>query len=80
MENKDNVNHPSHYATGKFECIEVMVEIFGEEAVQIFCLLNAFKYLWRCNGKGKKNEDIEKANFYLTKYIEIERGKQQWHH
>lgn len=24
--NKDVVNHPSHYETGKFECIEVMEE------------------------------------------------------
>lgn len=22
----DNVNHPAHYETGKFECIDVMVE------------------------------------------------------
>lgn len=22
----DNVNHPAHYETGKFECIEVMLE------------------------------------------------------
>lgn len=71
----DNVNHPSHYATGKFECIEVMREIYGDEEVKAFCLLNAFKYLYRCEGKGKKSEDIEKANFYLNKYIEIERGK-----
>ena len=25
----DNVNHPSHYETGKFECIDVMVETQG---------------------------------------------------
>ena len=37
----DNVNHPSHYATGKYECIDVMLEIFGVEAVKTFCLLNA---------------------------------------
>ena len=22
----DNVNHPSHYKTGNFECIDVMIE------------------------------------------------------
>lgn len=74
-ENKnESVNHPAHYATGKFECIDVMAEIYGVEATQTFCLLNAFKYLYRCNKKGKKSEDIQKANFYLNKYIEIERG------
>lgn len=25
----DNVNHPSHYETGNFECIDVMVETQG---------------------------------------------------
>lgn len=27
----DNVNHPAHYETGKFECIEVMLETQGAE-------------------------------------------------
>lgn len=68
----DNVNHPSHYAFGNFECIEVMTEIFGIEETQSFCLLNAFKYLWRCKHKGKTLEDIKKANVYLEKFIELE--------
>ena len=34
----DNVNHPSHYETGKFECIEVMLETQGIEAVKNFCI------------------------------------------
>jgi hypothetical protein len=55
----DNVNHPSHYETGKFECIEVMQEVFGTEAVQNFCVCNAFKYLYRHRRKNGK-EDIEK--------------------
>ena len=33
----DNVNHPAHYETGKFECIDVMVETQGVEATQNFC-------------------------------------------
>lgn len=66
----NNVNHPSHYATGKYECIDVMLEIFGVEAVKTFCLLNAFKYNYR---SGRKNglEDIQKAKWYLEKYIEL---------
>ena len=31
----DNVNHPAHYETGKFECIEVMIETQGVEAVML---------------------------------------------
>lgn len=67
----DNVNHPSHYETGKFECIDVMLETQGKEAVQDFCVCNAFKYLYR---HGNKNglEDIKKAMWYLNKYVELE--------
>ena len=67
----DNVNHPSHYETGKFECIEVMQEVFGTEAVQNFCVCNAFKYLYRHRSKNGK-EDIEKARWYINKYLELE--------
>ena len=30
----DIVNHPSHYCTGKYECIDVMVETQGIEATK----------------------------------------------
>ena len=31
LNNNDNVNHPMHYETGKFECIEVMLETQGKK-------------------------------------------------
>lgn len=65
------VNHPDHYKTGKFEGIDVMLEIFGPQATMDFCLLNSFKYLYRCNAKGKKDEDIAKARWCIDKYLEI---------
>ena len=68
--NCDMVNHPSHYCTGSFECIDVMVETQGIEAVKNFCLCNAFKYLYRHNGKNGI-EDIKKSKWYLDKYIEL---------
>ena len=68
----DVVNHPAHYELSRFECIEVMEEVFGREALKNYCLIAAFKYLWRCDRKGKKTEDIEKARWYLGKYIELE--------
>lgn len=73
--NKDNVNHPNHY-TGKYECIDVMAETQGIEAVKNFCICNAFKYLWR---HGKKNgvEDMKKATWYLNKFIELEERSRQ---
>lgn len=66
----DNVNHPSHYETGKFECIEVMTEALGVDAVKNFCICNAFKYIYRCSRKNGL-EDVKKANWYLNKYIEL---------
>lgn len=66
----DNVNHPSHYETGKFECIDVMIETQGKDAVLNFCLCNAFKYLYRHNRKNG-TEDVKKAKWYIDKYIEL---------
>lgn len=66
----DNVNHPSHYETGKFECIDVMLETQGEEAVKAFCVCNAMKYLYRHKNKNGR-EDIAKAVWYLNKYLEL---------
>lgn len=74
----ESVEHPAHYAGGKYECIEVMREVYGDDAVKDFCLLNAFKYLWRCNKKHDNAvTDIKKANFYLEKYIELEEGAKE---
>lgn len=67
----DMVNHPGHYETGKFECIDVMVETQGVEAVKDFCICNAFKYLYRHKNKNG-NEDVKKAIWYLNKFLELE--------
>lgn len=67
---KEEINHPDRYASGQFECIDIMIDVYGKEAVKHFCILNAFKYVWRAE---KKNgvEDIKKAVWYLNKYIEL---------
>lgn len=68
---KEAVNHPDHYKSDKYECIEVMTEIFGVEKTKAFCELNAFKYLWRADKKGSRKQDVEKAAWYLSKYKEL---------
>lgn len=70
-EDTDNVNHPSHYETGKFECIEVMQEVFGIGAVINFCKCNAFKYVYRMDRKNG-TDDAKKAIWYLNKYLELQ--------
>lgn len=67
----DMINEPQHYCTGKYECIDVMQEVFGAEAVQNFCLCNVFKYIYRYKRKNGK-QDIFKAQWYLNKFIELD--------
>ena len=67
----DNVNHPSHYETNGIECIDAMIASQGAECVMNYCLCNAFKYIWRCQHKGKRVEDIQKAVWYLNKWQEL---------
>ena len=74
---EDVVNHPSHYESGKFECIEVMIEALGVEYVKGFCLCNAFKYIYRHRRKNG-DEDIKKAQWYINKYLELSEGTGEW--
>lgn len=67
--NNSKVHHPNHY-NGKYECIEVMKDVFGGQSTKDFCIMNAFKYLWRYKKKNGE-EDIKKAKEYLNMYEEI---------
>lgn len=60
----DLVNHPKHYAThpSGIECIEITEHLSGN-------LANAFKYLFRCDQKGAKQTDLEKANWYVQREL-----------
>jgi hypothetical protein len=70
---EDNVNHPSHYQ-GKNECIDVMLAMFGVEAVKGFCKCNAYKYRFRAGQKegNSAEQDIEKAEWYETYLMKLE--------
>lgn len=74
----DNVEHPKHYTNGSIECIDAMISAFGKEAVMIYCRVNAFKYIWRSDLKGHV-EDIQKAAWYLRKYLELTEEEQNYH-
>lgn len=67
----DEINHPAHYADDQFECIDVMMATQGLDATQDFCILNAFKYLYRHRKKGGI-EDLKKADWYLQYAIDLE--------
>ena len=73
---KEQVNHPNHYNQGQYEYIAVMESIYGIEATMNFCLLCAFKYIWRTNDKDGI-QDIDKAIWYLKKYKELQERSQK---
>jgi hypothetical protein len=63
-ETKDNVNSPAHYVTGGIETIDYI------EAKSLnYNLGNVVKYVSRSDYKGKKLEDLKKAQWYLSREI-----------
>lgn len=69
----EQVNHPAHYQKNGRECIDVMLEEYGVNAVINFCQCNAFKYQWRAGLKegNSKEQDMAKAEWYLNKAKEL---------
>ena len=66
IKTEDLVNQPTHYALDNIECIDAMVEVFGEQAVKKYAEIAAFKYVWRMNRKNKlSSQDKKKAIWYL---------------
>lgn len=75
--NKDNkpedmVNHPSHYTSGGVECIDAITAALSkyDDPVDAWLVGQVIKYLWRAPLKGKYDEDIKKAQFYLNRLVE----------
>ena len=65
--NQRMIDHPAHYnVEGKKECIVEMEEKFGPLLVKVFDLMNAYKYLYRAGYKWSKDEDLQKANWYVV--------------
>ena len=69
----DMVNKPSHYTNTKIECIDYLEDILGVEGLKYFCQGNTNKYLHRWRTKNGL-QDLEKAQWYLNKLIELEKG------
>jgi hypothetical protein len=68
MENKEHVNHPSHYGgkNNEYEAIKVI------DAWELgFSLGNTIKYISRAGKKGKDKElqDLRKGLWYLEHHI-----------
>lgn len=69
---EDMVNHPSHYTSGGVECIDAITAALSkyDDPVDSWLVGQVIKYLWRAPLKGKYDEDIHKAQFYLNRLVE----------
>ena len=69
---EDMVNHPSHYTSGGVECIDAITSALSsyEDSVDSWLVGQVIKYLWRAPLKGKYEEDIKKAQFYLNRLVD----------
>lgn len=66
----DEVNQPTHYTDGGIETID-----FIEAKKLGFNLGNAIKYISRAGKKGNRLQDLQKAQWYLTREIKNEMEK-----
>ncbi len=69
-ETPDMVNTPPHYKQYSFEPIDIITEVVKEYPPEIgFHIGTTLKYLFRSPFKGKQEEDLQKAEYYLTRAI-----------
>lgn len=67
----DLVNSPSHYNHGNIETIDFIKESLSKEEYIGYLRGNIIKYQSRANYKNNKKEDLEKANWYSNKLMEV---------
>ena len=65
----DMVNSPSHYNEFGIECIDAIQAATGSE-FKSYLQGNIMKYLWRYRYKGKPVEDLQNAEWYLSRLID----------
>ena len=64
----DMVNTPPHYKQYSFEPIDIITEVVKEYPPEIgFHIGTTLKYLFRSPFKGKQQEDLAKAEYYLQR-------------
>ena len=69
---EDMVNNPARYNKAGIECIEAIRAATGD-GYEYYLQGNIMKYLWRYRYKNG-TEDLEKAQWYLSKLIEEVEG------
>ena len=69
----DLVNHPPHYNQAGIECIDAILAATNHNK-EGYLQGNILKYVWRYDYKNGL-EDLEKAQWYLNKLIEVYKEK-----
>ena len=71
----DNVHAPKHYLHGKKETIDVIQDCMTGDEFHGYLKGNIIKYVARYKFKGEPIEDLQKANWYLSRLIkEVSNG------
>ncbi|MDB4725871.1 DUF3310 domain-containing protein [bacterium] len=72
----DNVNSPAHYKlSGGIECIDYIEQVLTPEQFIGYCHGNMIKYQHRYKYKGNPVQDLKKADWYLSRLIQVESKK-----
>jgi len=69
----DLVNNPPHYNQAGIECIDAILAATNHNK-EGYLQGNILKYIWRYDYKGGL-EDLQKAEWYLKKLIEVYKEK-----
>src|SRR5699024_6990179 len=74
-ENNDMVNSPNHYTQGKYETIDIILDVTKNLSGDEYVLVgNVIKYLSRYSFKNG-TEDVEKARWYASKLVDLLKEK-----
>lgn len=69
---EDLVNRPTHYTHSNIECISAIEASMSVAQFKGFLKGQVMKYLWRYEHKGNPLQDIEKAQWYLSRLRKLE--------
>ena len=65
----DNVTSPAHCMSGKKETIDVIRDCMTDDEYHGYLKGNVLKYVARYKFKGEPLQDLEKAQWYLSRLI-----------
>ena len=72
----DLVNQPPHYSSPSGSSIEAIDAVQAQLTPEQFVGWlhgNAAKYLWRWQHKGRPRQDLEKAQFFLRRLLDLQK-------